>query len=121
MTPRRERQHRRLYRADDDAPRLDYVIHWNKRAFERCVLQLIVFSLNDFQPRVLIDSIQLIALPPGRNLSQVPDIVADRRRPKIAPAYTLPANDPCVCELPDRFHVGIKQAREALPGYTFGH
>jgi hypothetical protein len=79
------------------------------------IFQIVITPLGDFQPRVLVDGIQLVALPPGRNLPQVPDVVSDRRREEVTAADPRANHDPGTREFPDICHVEIKQARETLP------
>jgi hypothetical protein len=93
----------------------------DRGTFTDRIFQIIVSALGHFQPRVLVNGVEFIALPPGRDLPQMPDVVADRRRQKIAAAYPGADHDPGVRKLPDRFHIEVKQARKALPGYAFGH
>jgi hypothetical protein len=115
------RQHRRTDRPDNPGPRRRNSLIWDRRAFKDRILQIVIPPLRYFQPRVLVDGVQLVALPPGRDFPQVPDVVADRRRKEITPAHPGADRDSGALKFCDRPHIEIKQASEALPGYAFSH
>jgi hypothetical protein len=114
-------QHRGPDRADNPRPGRRNRLIGDRRAFEDRIFQIVIATLRYFQPRVLVDGVQLVALPPGGDLAQVPDIVADRRRKEIPPADAGADHDPGMRKLLDRSHVEVKEARKALPGYALGH